>query len=219
MAGNTVHIAYSVLIFFMIFLSLALPGRAQAGDYYILIVPERSHIPEDEAAKLGARMLLWMQGQGYVETMPSDCVLGKGPGFRFTARANEAQGVPIFPHWAGTQNVPLRTFGMEVKIGKNVFHSGEGGLESAFCPACTQTLLDEEGYDLASAWWDSPPDAPLPCPRCRVGQDISAYGFTPVWGFSSLGFKFWNTGPPSEAFVKRFAEELGEPVRVVQGML
>ena len=49
------------------------------------------------------------------------------------------------------------------------------------------------------------------CPGC--GEDIGEE--FPPWGFSQIGFTFWNLSDMTDEFVAEFAAVLGEPVQVV----
>lgn len=178
------------------------------GDSHITLVPERFDIAPAEQAFMETRMVGWMQKNGWIEKEKSDCVLSSEAGWRFTPSGSL--------HMTGEPEKRLLTYGFRVEkhAGKGVFTNLEGGLESACCPACGKDV-ERYFYDMVGEWYEADGFPPVQCPLCGVASDIRAYRLDPLWGFSQIGFEFWNTGPLRPEFVEEFTAMLGEPVRVV----
>ena len=87
-------------------------------------------------------------------------------------------------------------------------------LESAVCSGCGEDI-GEEFYDMTEAWFSGEDNPPVSCPCCGESFDIRDYVLEPPWGFSQIGFTFWNLLDMTEEFVEEFAAVLGEPVQVV----
>ena len=68
---------------------------------------------------------------------------------------------------------------------------------------------------MTEEWFTDEGNHPVPCPGCGESFDIRDYLLEPAWGFSQIGFTFWNLSDMTEEFVAEFAAVLGEPVRVV----
>lgn len=188
------------------------------SDSFNVIVPERFTFTTQELTKLEKRMIGWMQTNGWIEKKKSDCVYNKDKGWRFTPdgakhMAKNGEYLDYLGYGA--------IYGVSVeKLDglKGIFTNMEGGLESAVCPACAKDVL-KDIYDMISDWANAKEYYPLKCPQCGAASDIRDYKLYPPWGFSQLGFEFWNLGIIDPDFVREFSTELGEPVRVVWGTL
>lgn len=183
------------------------------GDSSITLVPERIFIEPAERDEMENRITAWMIGNGWIEPEISDCVLSEGGGRRITRKGNT--------HISGCapdHNLSVNGFCVEKFDGKNVFTNLEGGLESAVCPSCGENV-EEQFYDMTGAWFTGEGNMPVPCPCCKKSADIREYILEPPWGFSQIGFTFWNLWDMTEEFAVEFAAALGEPVRVVRAHL
>lgn len=181
------------------------------GDYATYLVPERCRIDAPEREELARRMVDWLQDKGWIEREKSECVLsGDGNGWRFTPEGAR--------HMADADHEDLVTYGfcVETHETKGVFTNYEGGLESARCPVCGAEIV-EDFYDLVEAWYMAEDWPPVTCPVCGKASDIRTFMLEPTWGFSQIGFGFWNLHEDlTEDFVAEFSAVLGEPVRVVE---
>lgn len=182
------------------------------GDYATYLVPERCRIDAPEREELAQRMVGWLQEKGWIEREKSDCVLGgDGNGWRFTP-----EGVR---HMADADYRGLATygFGVETYEEKGVFCNYEGGgVESACCPVCDEDI-GEGFFEVVAAWNTDEDWTRAVCPACGEASAITDWQLDPAWGFSQIGFAFWNlNGELTEDFVAEFAAVLGEPVRVVE---
>ncbi len=99
--------------------------------------------------------------------------------------------------------------------GKGIFTSHGAGLDEVLCPKCGANIV-EHFMEMVETWYTAEGYPPIPCPECGAASEIRDYKMDIPWGFSQIGFAFWNTvGDLSEDFVAEFAAELGEPVRRV----
>ena len=185
------------------------------SDSFNIIVPERFTFNQQELAELENRMIGWLQENGWIESEKSDCVYNEDKGWRFTAAGAARMAAD------GEYQESLDIYGISVEKyddWKGVFTNMEGGLESAVCPVCGKDILDDI-YDMISDWSIAREYYPLKCPQCDAASDIRDFKLYPPWGFSQLGFEFWNLGIIDQEFVREFSEKLGEQVRVVWGTL
>ena len=179
------------------------------SDSSTTLVPERIFIAAAEREQMEKRITSWMIEKGWIEPEISDCVLSEGGGRRITRKGNT--------HISGCEpdrGLAVNGFCVEQFDGKNVFTNLEGGLESAVCSGCGEDI-GEEFYDMTEAWFSGEDNPPVPCPCCGESFDIRDYVLEPPWGFSQIGFTFWNLWDMTDEFVEEFAAVLGEPVQVV----
>ncbi len=55
----------------------------------------------------------------------------------------------------------------------------------------------------------------MTCPLCHVAMDIHQFTFSPDWGFSDLGFTFWNWPGLTDEFIAEFKKKLGCDISIV----
>lgn len=185
------------------------------GDHFLTLTPERLDIQPPEQDAMEKRVVEWMQKHGWVEKEKSDCTFKEGGGWRFTPSGAE--------HIADERGRGLSIYGFNVekfdgKRGKGVFTNLEGGLEAAYCPACGGNV-ETQFYDMVGGWCAAEGFPPVKCPLCGAESGIQDYRCEPPWGFSQIGFQFWNIGEITPEFLEEFAAMLGEPVRVVWASL
>lgn len=180
------------------------------GDSFIALVPERYGISPAEQDEMEKRMVRWMQQEGLVEKEKSDCILScDEDGYRFTPQASM--------RIAGEEFRQMSTYGFRVqKSGRQkfVFTNYEGGLEAAWCPVCEKNIVNHF-YEMVEGWYNAAGYPSVKCPLCATASDIRSYRLDPQWGFSEIGFEFWNLGELLDVFVDEFAEKLGEPIRYI----
>lgn len=185
------------------------------SDSFNIIVPERFTFSQQELAELENRMIGWMQKNGWIEREKSDCVPNEDKGWRFT----EAGAARMAAN--GEYRAPHDPYGVRVEKYddcKGLFTNLDGGLDSAVCPLCGKDILND-AYDMIFDWANAKEYSLLKCPQCGGSFDIRDFKLYPPWGFSQLGFEFWNLGIMDQDFVDEFSAKLGEPVRVVWGTL
>ncbi|SFQ53263.1 hypothetical protein [Hymenobacter arizonensis] len=174
------------------------------SDNSISIVSKISDYP---ANRLKAQQILdWLISEDIVERELSTCVLSSELGYAIAKGASLITDMP--------QNLPmnLAVNGLEIIVKRTVFDTGGNGVESIICPKCSKDIVEND-WDLES-WSNSEIDKLL-CPQCEALSDINQYCFVPDWGFSNLGFKFWNWPELSPEFIANFEKRLECKVRVV----
>lgn len=180
------------------------------GDYNISIVPARSMYPNKEQKVL--EILAWLVKENIVSPELTDCILDEDNlGY---AVADGARNVLTDP-----QSAPfdLLTSGLEIVQERTVFYQNE--LEKVTCPSCGANAGNLENGEHVMLWldeWYGEEKESFECPSCGKEAGINEYIFQPQWGFSDLGFTFWNWGEFKESFITAFADKLGCPVKVVQ---
>ncbi|WP_131746914.1 hypothetical protein [Frankia sp. Cppng1_Ct_nod] len=169
------------------------------------------------AEELAAAMIGWLVEAGIVAADRTDCVLGSELGY------------PPGPNYADAMTEPdttlgrLRTNGLEVITGRQVFDFGEGEVVNAGCPHCAATIrLIDDHWELDDRVWGPFGDAIhawhggaagiVSCAVCAKPVELNDWRWNPEWGFGYLGFKFWNWPSLAPGFVTEFAGRLGHRV-------
>lgn len=174
------------------------------SDHSISIVPKISQYPGRD--KKAQEILQWLVANNIIEAALSDCTLGRD-GYSV---ANGAEKVVREP---GNLPFGFLVNGLEVVTGKNVFHTGQNGIDELTCSACKQNLADED-WDFFGVWYEQDDDD-MTCPLCNVTNSIHTFVFAPEWGFSDLGFTFWNWPDFTDNFIEEFKQKLGCDVNIV----
>ncbi|MFD7403418.1 hypothetical protein ACFV7R_12235 [Streptomyces sp. NPDC059866] len=172
-----------------------------------------------DAPALAARGLDWLVMEGIVRAERTDCVLGA------------PLGHPPGPLWAKAVSEEdwEPSDGLNIEIGRTVFHGGQGDAMYAVCPHCaTHTDLYTDEWDvIEGAWepfgkaietWHDTGKATVTCQRCGRAGDLTAWTWADdYYAFGYLGFEFWDWPEFSPRFLSRFAETLGGHRTVLVG--
>ncbi len=175
------------------------------SDNSISIVPRQSEYPSKEIK--AKEILEWLVSLDIVKPTLTDCVLSSNDGYAISDGAKITTSEPEYLPFELSAN------GLEIITDRQVFHTGQNGMEELICPNCKQDIVNEE-WEFLSEWGDNESNN-LTCPLCNVGNDIHQFNFTPEWGFSDLGFTFWNMSTLTEGFINDFKQKLGCDVNVV----
>ena len=174
------------------------------SDNSTSIVPKLTQYPD---RLIKAKTIVdWLIGIGAVESVKTDCILGKGLGYPIGKNAKAVVDEP------GDLPYGLIVCGLEVITENTVFHAGANGLDSFVCPNCGDDIL-EAGWDLNDFHEQGIPS--LTCPLCNQVADLNDYAIEPTWGFSNLGFTFWNWPELKDSVIAEFEERLGCEVKIV----
>jgi len=175
------------------------------SDHSISIVPRQS-VYTDKEIKV-KEILEWLISLDIIKPTLSDCVLSSNNGYEIS---NGAKLVSTEPEY-----LPFGLGANRLKIirERQVFHTGQNGIEELICPSCKQDIANED-WDFLSEWGDNKSDN-LTCPLCNVGTDIHQFKFTPELGFSDLGFTFWNWSSLTDNFIDDFKQKLGCDINLV----
>lgn len=175
------------------------------SDHSISIVPKLSSYPDKQ--NKAKEILDWLVVLDIVKPTLSDCVLSSNSGYAVSQGANLVTTEPA--------HLPfdLITNGLELITERQVFHTGENGIEQLICPSCKQDIANED-WEFLSEWGDNKSNN-LTCPLCSVASDIHNFKFTPEWGFSDFGFTFWNWPNLTKNFINDFKQKLGCDINIV----
>jgi len=169
-------------------------------------------VPE-QAARLARSVLAWLVQERIVEPEASDCVLGpEDEGHRPGATHRSAtEGKVAVPR--------LQANGVALVVGRQVFDAGGNGLELR-CAGCKHTFEPaDEWFEAVGAWAEGDDAAQFACPKCNLAEPLPAWRGPSQWGFGSLGVRFWNWPPLSDAFIRAVTEQLGHETVLVRGRI
>ena len=166
------------------------------GDCSISIVPTKSRYPNKEVK--AEEVLQWLISLDIVHREASDCTLGDY-GYEVSKGARKIVTHPDL--------LPFRLIsnGLAIITERTVFDTGQNEIEQVQCPICKQNI-PTEGLNFASEWFEGNDE--ITCSLCQVKSEINSYKFDPQWGFSDLGFTFWNWPPFTDKFLSEFRDKL-----------
>jgi hypothetical protein len=175
------------------------------SDHSITIVPRQSSYPDN---KVKAKEILdWLISQDIVKPTLSDCILSSVNGYEISYGARRVTTLP--------DELPftLITNGLEIITDRQVFHTGSNGMADCICPNCKVNIATED-WSFFNEWNEHKSNS-LTCPLCNVATDIHQFKFSPNWGFSDLGFTFWNWPDFTEDFIIEFRQKLGCDISII----
>lgn len=179
------------------------------SDYTISIVPRQSAYPQKEIK--AKEILEWLISLDIIKPTTSDCILSASEGYAISDGAKSvSKESELLPY-------NLRINGLEIISERQVFHTGQNGIEELICPICNQDISNED-WDFLNKWSDNQSNNII-CPLCNVAKDIHQFKFTPKWGFSDLGFTFWNWTPFTDTFIGNFKNKLNCDVDLVYTLI
>ena len=181
------------------------PTQLLMSDHSISISPKLSAYPDKESK--AKEILVWLVSLDIVKPTLSDCILSSNNGYSISEGAKLVATEPEYLPFH------LRTNGIEIITQRQIFDTGENGMDELICPACGQDIAGESWEFFRE--WDDNKSNNLTCPLCHTGTDIHQFNFTPEWGFSDLGFTFWNWPGLTETFLNDFKQKLGCDINVV----
>jgi hypothetical protein len=171
------------------------------SDACIYLVPKISDYPDRQAKAVD--ITSWLITEEIIKPTTIGSVVG--PTLSYTI-GSQAGRVVTKPALLPFQIIPN---GLEVITETTVF-SAE--LDELICPNCKNDIASED-WDLMP--WLEQESTGLTCPRCMQEAAIHQFTFEPAWGFSNLGFCFWNWPTFTEQFIQGFEQKLGCAVSVI----
>lgn len=168
----------------------------------------------EEAVLLARALHEWLSGDGIIEPVPRDCMLGEGDGYAPGPRCGAAvePGMNHASQWSRAGGVGIRT-------GRQVFDAGGNGIELT-CAGCAVTFEPgSEWIDAVARWHEGDDGAAYACPSCKMSRDLSEWRGPSPWGFGCLALEFWNWPPLSESFVSAVGARLGHQTVLVRAHL
>ena len=175
------------------------------SDHSISIVPKQSTYPDKE--NKAKEILDWLVSLDVVKATPSDCILSSSDGYAIS------DGAKLVSTKAEFLPFELAINGLEIITERQVFDTGQNEMEELICPSCKQDIANEE-WDFLNEWSENQRDD-ITCTLCNVPTGIHQFKFTPVWGFSDLGFTFWNWPAFTDKFIDDFKQKLNCDVDLV----
>ncbi|WP_149914927.1 sugar ABC transporter ATPase [Sphingobacterium cavernae] len=175
------------------------------SDYSVSIVPQQSSYPDNkDKAK---EILNWLISEDIIKSSLTDCVLGPEIGYAISEGAKKISD--------NIEELPfnITTNGLDVITSRQILHTGINGMDECICPNCKGNIVNDD-WDFLDEWFDQKSDN-LTCTQCAQENEINKYSFTPQWGFSNLGFTFWNWGEFKNDFIEEFQRRLGTYVYIV----
>lgn len=176
------------------------------GSISISLVPRISEFKnQEEKAK---EIIDWLIEIDVIKSKESKCVLGlEDYGY---AISNGAKKIVTEPDYLPYD---LSANGLEVEFGRQIYTSMENGIDELVCPNCKENIASED-WNFFNEWASKESDN-LTCPKCKNSNEIHSYTFDPVWGFSDIGFVFWNWVEFKEAFLEEFENKIGCEIDMV----
>jgi len=179
------------------------------SDHSISIVPKLSAYPNREAK--AKEILEWLVSVDIIKPALSDCSLGQGGGYAISQGAKQVTTEPEYLPFGLVAN------GLEITTKRELFLAGENGMDELICPNCKQNIASQD-WDFLNEWVSNISNN-LTCPACNVSSDIQKFKFTPEWGFSDLGFTFWNWPSLADDFIEEFKQRLGCDIDIVHAWI
>ena len=178
------------------------------------IIVDLDATPED-APRLAHVVLTWLAEEGVVQREPApDSVLGDNDGHRPGPKFRKALEEPEDESAANFLDLGLN--GLEIEVGRTVFHSGGNGTELR-CEACEHEFDPGDKWgDAVDAWYEGDDEVTFPCPSCGEARRLPEWRGPWQWGFGNLGFQFWNWPPLSDEFIDAVSEKLGHRTVLVR---
>lgn len=166
------------------------------GDYAQVLVCLRLELVEahGKAAKIRDLMLT----TGVIDGLARGNVLSESMGHRPGPRADQICDEPLKRRAVN---------GVEFLVGRNVYPSGEGGIE-ATCPLC-HARHGDDWWSMFPEWKRSGDAALLKCDSCNVSTSISKWHLSPPLICESLAIRFWNWPKLKSSFVKELERTTG----------
>ena len=175
------------------------------SDNIVWIVDEDASA--DEAPALAARVREWLVAERIVAPGPGEIE----DGTLLLRRGDAAPAWDTFPcEWR------ITPCGLEVSVGRRVFHTGGNGIDGIGCPACgaVHGADDLPWSDAVEAWLREEGDDAMACGTCGARRGIAEWAFEMPWGFGHLAFGFWNW-PVGERLRDEVARLTGHRCRLV----
>jgi hypothetical protein len=149
----------------------------------------------------------WLINIQAISPVKTNCILSSDTGYPI------AEGAKSLTHNPEYLPFNLLTNGLEVITERTVFDAGENGLDSFICPNCKQDIVAEDwNFDD----YFKTGNVSLICPLCSHSSDVNRFSIEPTWGFSNLGFTFWNWSDLKEDFIEEFENRLHCKVKVIE---
>ena len=180
------------------------------GTVSISLVPRISEFKNKE--ERANRIIDWLIEIDAIKPIKSNCVLGLEEfGYAISNGAKKIVTEPDYLPYSLSAN------GLEVEFGRQIFTTMENGIDTLICPNCDENIAEED-WDFFNEWTLKESNN-LTCPKCQKSNEIHSYTFEPIWGFSDLGFVFWNWVEFKKEFLEEFENRIGCEIDMVYAHL
>lgn len=175
------------------------------STHSISIVPKLSSFPNNTDKAI--EILNWLVSKDIVENTSTDCTYGSEYGYAISEGAKRVISLP--------DDLPYHIIpnGLDIVTERRVFDTGQNGMNECICPHCKENIALEE-WDFISKWYENESNN-ITCTKCGKESEIHLYSFEPEWGFSNLGFTFWNLVDFTDEFLAEFKQKLGCDLSIV----
>lgn len=197
------------------------------GGYYETVADVEA--TEAGAPNLAETIVWWLADEGIILEKRSPCVASSDAGYPPGPRAVAALSAP------DNNGIPRLGYnGLDVQVGRRVFHPLGGVYGPVICPRCTEAVVLQDltapppamtaqwelFSDALNSWYHGG-SAEVQCPHCAATVEFNDWHWIGQWPFAVgfLGFTFWNWPPLSAQFIAGLASRLGHRVVVTRGRL
>lgn len=170
--------------------------------HWITIVPKQSRYPGNKTKAI--EILNWLVSIDVIKENLSDCG-GSEEGYAISEGAKHITTSPEYLPFDFKPN------GLQIVVNRTIFHAD--GLDECKCSFCNKDITSEI-WSSFDNWFELKLDD-VTCPNCKIKADINSYLFSPVWGFSDLGFIFWNWQEFKNEFIEEFKLRLGVDISII----
>jgi hypothetical protein len=150
-------------------------------DSSISVVCKKSTCPNSK--EKAQEILAWLVSKDIVDPHPSDCTPGGENGYMMSKGAASVIKEPKYLHFG-----PGMINGLNVITDRQIFSTGQNGLDELICPNCNKDI-SQENWDFFDPWASGETDD-LACPSCGKASEIHHYTFKPEWGLVTSDLNF-----------------------------
>ncbi len=95
--------------------------------------------------------------------------------------------------------------------------NNQGEFDGLICPACAQTVEQDDAWSDALNDWHGGGAGELACSHCDHRESVTEWEHIEPMGFGTLTFTFWNWPALSAGFVESLSRQLGHRTIVIAG--
>lgn len=186
--------------------------------HYISYVPRQLTYQGDRFAK-AEEIFQWLLAENVIKPEKNEEGLS-GNVYYFSDGIQKFLDVPVKSMF----DTPAYCAGFTCTTKRDVYCPVENWDKGPICPCCESDLNpntnDDEGWNRClgeGMWkWRETGETPsIVCPTCHNSASLADYRFVPDWGFSDLGFTFYECPKLNRSFVDELERRLACRVWIV----
>ncbi len=182
------------------------------GDWFQSIVAKENQVEKPEI--FASRIQNWLVQEKVIMAARTKCVLSRSglgyqPGPKYERAIEKSQ--------SKHDTRKLFNNGLDIITDRTVFDSGQGDVE-ILCPKC-RTPCSGDWAEAIGNWYEHKGAGLIRCAYCGHNRSIIEWIFVPAWGFSNLGFTFWNWPRLNNSFIEEFSQRLDHQIIYIEGKL